>query len=274
MTPLRGKFWRIQTTTILTSISECRNVRRRWRANVSAAAKSRNSDRSAWAAPAVSASAAASASVAALACCARSVPAWSVGARAVAALACCNSRAVAPWPVDSRAVAAWSVDARAVGPLAYCNARPAPTAPTYWAAPAQAATPAKAALIPTRSAPTSIVPAKSPPSPTELNQLYGSKFICCRLQGVGVDHGGMRAPADHYTHDRERRGQSQAELAHDLLLVEISSRPVRQRHRGRASARWFLNQLAESQLHHASLDQRATQRKRRSGPALLAMSAR
>jgi hypothetical protein len=45
LTPLKGKFWRIQTTTILTSISECRNVRRRWRANVSAAAKSRNSDR-------------------------------------------------------------------------------------------------------------------------------------------------------------------------------------------------------------------------------------
>ena len=201
---------------------------------------SRNSGRSAPAAPA--ASAAASGSVAPLACCARTVPTRSVGAGTVAPLACCNSRAVAPWSVgartvaplacckpwaiaswsvDARAVAARSVDARAVGPLAYCNSRPAPTAPSYRAAPAQSATPAKAALIPTRSAPTGIVPAKSPPAPSELYQFYSSKFIRCHPQGIGVHYGGLRAPADHCSRDRKRRGQCQAELAHDLLLVEI-----------------------------------------------------
>jgi|SRR5215470_2662162 len=196
---------------------------------------SRNSDRSAPAAPSASASAApgtaaplarcAARTVAAWSVHARTIAAWSVDARTIAPLACCSSRTVAAWSVDARAVAARSVDAWAVGPLAYSNSRPAPTTPSYRAAPAQAATPTKAALIPTRSAPTGVVPAKLPPSPKELSRLHGSKFIRCRPQGDGSNHGGMRTPADHCTHDRERGGQCQTDSSHGLFLVGCPALP-------------------------------------------------
>src|SRR5262249_10712179 len=157
--------------------------------------------------------------------CAWRPAAWSVGdARAVASLTCCagrpaawsvgDARAVAPWPVHAGTVPAWSVDARAIGPLAYSNSRPAPTAPSYRAAPAHAATPAKAALVPTRSAPTDVVPAILPPSPKELNRVHDSKFIRCRPQSDGGNHGGMRRAAYHCPHDRERGGQCQTDFAH------------------------------------------------------------
>jgi hypothetical protein len=190
--------------------------------------------RSSPAAPAVSASAAAPGTAASLACGAartvaawsvhaRTIATWSVHARTVAPLACCRSRAIAAWSVDARTVAARSVDARPIGPLAHSNSRPAPTTPSYRPAPAQAATPAKAALIPTRSTPTGVVPAKLPPSPKELNRVHGSKFIRCRPQGDGGNHSSMRAPADHCTHDRERGGQCQTDFAHGLFLVGCRS---------------------------------------------------
>jgi hypothetical protein len=44
----------------------------------------------------------------------------------------------------------------------------------------------------------------------------------CGLQRIGRDHDGIRASADHYTHDRERSGQGQAQFTHGIFLVTIS----------------------------------------------------
>ena len=134
--------------------------------------------------------------------------------------------AIAAWPVGARAIAAWPVDARAIAAWPVVDARsvmnwPAPTVPSYWAAPAETAMPAIAAPIPARPAPSGLVPAIAPPSPNELNGLHGSKFIRCRPQGDRVNHGSMRASADHCTHDRERRGQCQAEFAHCIFPLRL-----------------------------------------------------
>ena len=50
---------------------------------------------------------------------------------------------------------------------------------------------------------------------------------------------------------------------------------VRQHITSRAvSGHWIPNRLAEIELHHASLDQGITRKERRSGPALVAISAK
>src|SRR5262249_62428553 len=90
--------------------------------------------------------------------------------------------------------------------------------------PPKTATPAKPPPIPPRPAPTGVVPAIASPSPNERNRLHGGKFARRRTQGVGVDHGSMRAPADHCTHDRERRGQCQPEFAHCDLPFQDTPR--------------------------------------------------
>src|SRR5262249_40891876 len=94
------------------------------------------------------------------------------------------------------------------------------TVPSCRAAPSGAATPAKAAPIPTRPAPTGGVPAITVPSPEELNRLHRSKLIRRHPQAVGINQGGMSAPADHGTHDRERCEQCQAEFAHCIFLYK------------------------------------------------------
>jgi hypothetical protein len=55
--------------------------------------------------------------------------------------------------------------------------------------------------------------------PGELHRFHGGKLIRCRAQADGRNHGGMRASADHCTHDRERRGQCQTDFVHGLFLV-------------------------------------------------------
>lgn len=197
-------------------------------------------------------------SVASLACCAGRPTARSVGeARATWSVG--DARAVAPRPVDARTVPARSVDARAIGPLAYSNSRSAPATPSDRAAPARAATPAKAALIPTRSAPTDVVPAITPTLPKELYRLHGSKFICCRPQGDGSNHGGMRGAADHCTHDRERGGQCQTDFAHWPLPCRADG-PVRRQHR--SSRPWPSNfrPASEVPFDHAQLNQGSNQK--------------